>query len=456
MLRLSLILRLTLTLLVASAALWIFAVAHWLRQGHGPAEIPLADRVLALCEAIEASPPSARAGLIRALRAPDLELSLDSQVLGTQAFGQIWQAGAAPLPPALSTRLAPRRVRAIAGEANETRGIGRIASRLDAPLMLGIELLDGARLQIKLQSPVPRTAIGLPIGYGAGIFGTLVAFFALLVMQREAKPVIALAKALDSVQLGGGPVTLPKTAGRAPEIVALISAFDRLQTRLAALLTARMAMIGGLSHDVRTFATRLRLRIEGIEDPEERARAAQDIEDMIHLLDDALLASRVGSVQNRREIIDLAELIRRESEDRIAAGASLRLHLPQGERMDIQGDRLALRRIIGNLLENARLYAKHAEVTLQRAGNQALILVDDDGPGIPEAQRLALLEPFTRLEGSRSRGTGGAGLGLAIARSLAEEHLGRLEIARSPQGGARILVFLPLAPPNRTEPVTPA
>src|SRR6202012_3718983 len=112
--------------------------------------------------------------------------------------------------------------------------------------------------------------------------------------QHETKPLERLAEAVDRVDLSGTDVSVPEARRGAPEIRAVVGAFNRLQGRLGNMLRSRMALVGGISHDVRTFATRLRLRIEAIPDPAERQRATKDIDDMIFLLDDALLSSRAG------------------------------------------------------------------------------------------------------------------------------------------------------------------
>jgi len=172
----------------------------------------------------------------------------------------------------------------------------RLFSRL-VPAMIDVRvgLRTGDTLVVETANPLLLGPLGLPVGFGAGIFGTLIALLALLVMHRETKPLARLAEAVDRVDLSLEPVALPEAKRSAPEIRALIDAFNRLQSRLGELLRSRMVMLGGISHDVRTYATRLRLRAEKINDEAERDRAIADINDMILLLDDALLASRAGA-----------------------------------------------------------------------------------------------------------------------------------------------------------------
>jgi signal transduction histidine kinase len=206
-----------------------------------------------------------------------------------------------------------------------------------------------------------------------------------------------------------------------------------------------MGLIGGISHDVRTFATRLRLRIDGIPDDAERQRAAADIDDMIRLLDDALLSSRAGAYELSQEMVEFAALVRSELEDRRAQGAAVDLRcVGVAEHAVVLGDRLALRRIVANITENALKYGRAAHLSISVRGDLVILVVDDEGPGIPIEKRELMLEPFSRIEESRSRGTGGAGLGLAIVRTLAEAHGGKVEIGETAKRGARITVTLPL------------
>jgi signal transduction histidine kinase len=312
-------------------------------------------------------------------------------------------------------------------------------------LKLRIALNGGGILAITMSTPLLRGPLGLPIGFGAGFLGTLVALIVLLAAQRETKPLRRLAAAVDGVDLSADPVPLPDSRRSAPEIRALIAAFNRLQGRLGELLRARMAMLGGISHDVRTFATRLQLRVEKIADPAERERATTDITDMIRLLDDALLASRAGASELSEEMVEIEDLVRGEVADRAAGGRAID-YRPSAAREApvVIGDRLALRRVVANLADNAIKYGRAAHLAGSIDRGFFVLTVDDEGPGIPPGERAAMLEPFSRLETSRNRDTGGAGLGLAVARSLTEAHRGALSITEAPSGGARVTVRLPL------------
>jgi signal transduction histidine kinase len=276
-------------------------------------------------------------------------------------------------------------------------------------LEIRVLLVTGDTLIVDALSYPVANLLGVPVGFVAGLTGAVLGLIALWALQREV-------------------------------------AFNRVQARLAQLVRGRIALIGGISHDVRTFLTRLRLRVDRIPDEEERDRAAADIADMIRLLDDALLTSRAGARELAQELVDFVQAVRAEVDDRRAAGAPVDLQLPDAAALNatVLGDRLALRRVISNLLDNALVYGKVALLSIHSDDASVRLLVDDRGPGIPPDQREQILEPFVRLEGSRNRRTGGAGLGLAVARSLVEAQDGTLTIGDAPGGGARVAVRLPL------------
>lgn len=324
----------------------------------------------------------------------------------------------------------------------------RLARLMANAIEFRIGLRSGDLLVIDAYTRLPVTPFGLPVGFGAGLFGSIVALLALLVMQRETRPLAQLAAAVDRVDLSADPPPLPDAKRSAPEIRAVVAAFNRLQGRLAEMLRARMTLVGGIAHDVRTFATRLRLRVEHIPDDTERQRAVADIDDMIRLLDDALLSTRAGVGGLSQEMVELAALVAVEVHDRHVQGAAVDLVADERVRnVVVLGDRLALRRVFANIIDNALAYGHAAHVRTALKDGAVVVSIGDEGSGIPPDQRQTVLEPFHRLEKSRNRATGGAGLGLAVVRSLVEAHGGTIEIGAAPGGGTRVSVTLPVFQP---------
>jgi signal transduction histidine kinase len=440
MLRLSLAARITMIVITALTAVWIATIALlYLSHDHeGDGTLPSTDQIAALVVLVEQTSESERQLVLDAVSSSTLEARIadarDTQLIRPTAEGlrQVYTAvlGTRPL--------------AIVAPPADQRLFPRLISATGNGLEFRIGLATGETLIINTKRAITVSRLGLPVGFGAGLFGTLVALVALLIMHRETLPLARLAAAVDGIDLSGPPVLLPQARGSAPEIQALIAAFNRLETRLSQLLRARMAMLGGISHDVRTFATRLRLRVDQIPEGTQRDRAIGDIADMMRLLDDALLASRAGAGELAEELVEFADIVRAEVEDRRSAGALIDLRIEAAATAaTILGDRLALRRIVANLIDNALKYGHAAHLALVADTLVITLTIDDEGSGIPPDQREILLEPFVRLETSRNRRTGGAGLGLAIVRNLVEGHGGSIVISETPSGGARFTVRLP-------------
>jgi len=224
----------------------------------------------------------------------------------------------------------------------------------------------------------------------------------------------------------------------------LIAAHNAMEARIAALLDEKDVMLGAIGHDLKTPLAALRVRIESVEDEGERAKMAAGIEDITRSLDDILSLARVGRASEPPERVDLAALtaaVVEEFEDMgdpVTLGETARIALP----IHITW----LRRALRNLIANAVRYAGGAEVALLHEGGRAILRVDDEGPGIPEERIAEMTEPFTRGEVSRNRETGGAGLGLTLARAIAEQHGGELLLVNRPAGGLRAEIRLPPEP----------
>jgi signal transduction histidine kinase len=441
MLRLTLATRLGLIAIVGFSAIAIILIGIFylttVRENEDARPSP--GRLAALAELIERTAPETRQLTLAAVSSPQFTARVDVSPGPDPSANPVEKAVRARYAAALVGR------HVAVAEAPGRQRFPRLSKWMANALEFRIGLRTGETLVVDTSTRLPVTRLGLPVGFGAGLFGTIVALVALLVMQRETRPLARLAAAVDRVDLSADPPLLPDARRSAPEIRAVIGAFNRLQRRLSEMLRARMTLIGGIAHDVRTFATRLRLRVERIPDPAERARAVADIDDMIRLLDDALLSSRAGAGGLTQEMVEFSVLVRTDIDDRRAQGEAVDLTLETpGQEAIVLGDRVALRRIVANIIDNAIKYGRVAHVRITVRDRTVVISVDDEGPGIPGDQRDAMLEPFNRLEASRNRVTGGAGLGLAVVRNLVEAHGGTIEIGETERGGARVMVEFPL------------
>jgi len=438
MLRLSLTARIALVVVLSLAAAWIGSVAVFYMSvaGQGRSLRPLPAQVTALVEVLEHTPPAERPPVLRAVTSYSMTARLEPGIhIGATSSRRVSR---------LTARAMKVYLTALGGRPSSVTASGFTFVRpVELELRVGLETGDTLIVDVN-RAPV-TSVLGLPVGFVAGLLGTLIGLAALIATRRQTMPLAELAAAVDRFDPTETPPRRLALRSSVPEIRALIAAFERLQGRLSHLLVGRMAMLGGISHDVRTFATRLRLRAELIPNPIERERATEDIADMIRLLDDALLASRAGAGELDEELIELDQLVSAEVAARRAEGKAIELRATEPSfECSVLGDRLALRRIVTNLIDNALKYGGSACLSLQAVDAGVALTVDDAGPGIPLQARELVLEPFVRLEDSRSRRTGGAGLGLAVVRALVEAHRGTVRIADAPGGGGRVIVRLPL------------
>ena len=264
-----------------------------------------------------------------------------------------------------------------------------------------------------------------------------------LVLRRITRPLAALTKRMERFA-GTRDGTEPLPVEGPDDIRRLIAAHNALESRIATLLDEKDVMLGAIGHDLKTPLAALRVRIESVEDDAERGKMAATIEDINRSLDDILGLARVGRPSDPLEPTELGALaaaVVEEYEDQDKP-----VTIANGPRIVLPARATWLRRLLRNLIDNALRYGTNARVSLAREGAMAVIRIEDDGPGIPEAQIARMLEPFTRLEASRNSGTGGAGLGLTLARAVAEQHGGALRLDNRPGGKGLIAsVSLPLA-----------
>ena len=207
----------------------------------------------------------------------------------------------------------------------------------------------------------------------------------------------------------------------------LILAHNAMERRIVTLLDEKDVMLGAIGHDLKTPLAALRVRIESVEDAGERGRMAKTIDDIARSLDDILSLARAGRAREPSELTDLSALVAELVEEYEDMGQ--RVVLTDAPRLTLAVRATWLRSAIRNLIDNALRYGGAARVSLSRRGDETVIAIEDDGPGIPEYDMARMLEPFTRGEPSRNSSTGGAGLGLALAKAIAEQHGGRLVLA---------------------------
>ena len=269
-------------------------------------------------------------------------------------------------------------------------------------------------------------------GYVATLIGQTLLIYLLLVgtialiLRRITRPLAALTVRLE--QFARDPASDGRLDPEGPDDVRrLIDAHNAMEARIAALLDEKDVMLGAIGHDLKTPLAGLRIRIESVENDAERARMAATIEDITRSLDDILSLARVGRPSDPLEQSELSALVASIIEEFEDMGEAVELGDMQRIALPLRAT--WLRRAVRNLVSNALRYGRRARVSVARDGAQAIVRIVDDGPGIPEADLERMLEPFTRGDPSRNSGTGGAGLGLTLARAIADQHGGELRLA---------------------------
>jgi signal transduction histidine kinase len=446
MLRLSLVWRLALIVIGAVVVIQLFGLAGLYLQRERASEFGvqprLPEQVAALVRLIEGSNAEQRDMALRVVKAVGLAAWIEPRRPDWIATG--WHAVRVERWIAAALDGPPRTVAARIGADPDSliEGSRPLRDLLTRRLVMFVELRDGGYLITEASGELLTRVVGLPAGVLVSSVALLVACLAVLGVARETRPLARLAATVERFGAKVEPVLVPERGE--PDVRAVIRAVNTMQSRIAALVRNQSLMIGAISHDLRTYATRLRLRVESIPDAERRARAVGDIEDMQTLMEDALAFARGAFVEAKRERVDLAEIVARECDERAAAGVAVDAALP-GRPVVVAGSAVALARAVANLIDNAVKYGERAELTLSASPRAAVLTVDDHGPGIPAEARESVFDPFSRLEASRNRDRGGAGLGLAIVRQVAESHGGTIAIEDAPSGGARFRLTLPLA-----------
>ena len=363
----------------------------------------------------------AAAPAIRVKLAQDLGVSVDRVVLGSRGGP-----------------FADRRVFRIIRDRIAREGV-REEHFLVAPFDVGIRQPDGRWTVVRPQRAFGFSLWQRRIALWFVLSALAMAPVAYIFARRLSAPIRLFADAAE--RLGRDPSAEPLVLKGPAEIGVAVRAFNDMQERLRRYVEDRTAMVGAIAHDMRTPLTRLRFRIESLPD-DQKAKMANDIDQMEAMISAALTFVRDASRPGERTPLELSSLLESLCDEMAETGASTQVE--SGDKVVLEGDPMALRRLFSNLLDNAVKFGGRARARVFRDAANAVVEIDDDGPGIPTADREKVFEPFYRREPSRSRQTGGIGLGLAIVRSIARGHGGDVDLVNRVGGGLTVRVQLPL------------
>jgi two-component system osmolarity sensor histidine kinase EnvZ len=259
-------------------------------------------------------------------------------------------------------------------------------------------------------------------------------------MRGQVQPIKLLAKAADD--FGKGRDVADFRPGGASEVELAGRAFNLMRDRISRQIAQRTEMLAGVSHDLRTPLTRMKLQLAMMGEAPEIVELKNDVDDMERMIG-AYLSFARGEGTEQSFPTDLISVIEEVVINARREGAEIDADISEPE-LILPLRRDAFRRALANVIGNAHRYARHQRLSLQRSHNAVDVYVDDDGPGIPPDRREDVFKPFFRLEESRNAETGGTGLGLTIARDILRSHGGDLTLRDSPIGGLRARLRLPL------------
>jgi signal transduction histidine kinase len=400
------------------------------------------DRSEQLIFSAEVVPVSARAAYLRAANRPGIRLEEITQPLPVSARPT-------PFTAALGARI---------GHGYQLESIAVHPAPCDIPRLensvfghtlkkwtgvcesINVRLRDGNLLRLQIFPPPSSVLSGLS-DYRTIIFLFLLSItvLAYLVARMSTRPLKQLAQAAKDL---GNDINHPplKLAG-ASEIRQASAAFNAMQARIRQYIFQRTQMLAAITHDLQTPLTRMRLRLEKVSDPELQQRLVGDLSAMQEMVREGLDLARSMDTTESMQALDLDSLLGSVCCDATDAGQLVQVKGHTGRAL--MGRPMALRRCLVNLIDNAVKYGQQAIVTVESLSGAARIRIRDNGPGIAPGELARVFEPFYRIETSRSRESGGTGLGLTIARNIAEQHGGSIALANHPEGGLEVTMILP-------------
>ncbi|MBN9553273.1 MAG: HAMP domain-containing protein [Alphaproteobacteria bacterium] len=433
---------------VTAAAVVIsnFAVAWWFEQGNErQKETALNERVLDRAAAVAATliaiPPSARGAVMRSMNSPHLwqftELRPGDEITRpmSEEGQRLAQRLSASLPPQARVGRATVLVHEPLSEipayllpahSYDNNDAMRLVIPLDAKNSISMVFLR-SKPTWPIEMIVAATVATLVTSAGAA-----------LVARRVVRPLSDLTAAASLVARGG---SAPRVAENGPDDVRNAAiAFNHMTEKVTRTLESQRHLLSAVGHDLRTPITAMRINLEFVEEEELRERLQQNLDELQALTEQVLAAARGAGAEGKRNV-DLSALVESLCADLDDLGEPVTYQTHSPAPVSCRPNEI--RRAVRNLVENAVAYGARADVQIATSGDGYDIVIEDEGPGIPEDEHIRVFEPFVRLESSRNAATGGTGLGLTLAKAIAEGHGGAIMLENRRNGGLRARMHLP-------------
>jgi signal transduction histidine kinase len=310
---------------------------------------------------------------------------------------------------------------------------------------LAVQLANGAWLNTAFAKPSQESFWTSQSAATLGLSGLVLSFIAIFAARGIARPMRRLAAAAEALGRGQEIAPLPETGP--DDIRRTAEAFNRMQARLHRFVDDRTRMLAAIGHDLRTPLTSLRLRAEFVSDEELREKMLSTIAEIQTMTDATLAFAREEATVEKTRTVDLSALVASLCDDLAELGCNV--SFADMPKISYRCRPAALRRACRNLIENAVRYGERARVRVAQNADSLEIIIEDDGPGIPDGAKEQVFAPFFRIENSRNRETGGVGLGLSIARTIVRHHGGDINLTNQ-ETGLRATIRLPLDNENLT------
>jgi two-component system osmolarity sensor histidine kinase EnvZ len=419
----SLLIIITPVILLQAAIVFVFTERHW----EGVTERltgPAMGKVAAIVDLLETYPPdSDLTDIVRI--ADDLGLTIE-----------IRPGGVLPAAPSAAPQSALDRVLMRELERQLARPF-RLNTGGANTIEIMVQLRDGV---LRVLSRRTEAYIGGSMALVAAMVATSAVLLgiAILVLRNQIRPILTLTAAVDAFGKGRAvPDFKPRGAREVREAAA---AFHDMRQRVERQIEQRTTMLAGVSHDLRTMLTRLRLQLALIEDSSDVEALKRDVVDMNKMLEGYLAFAR-GDSGEQAAPTDVGSMLDEIAEESRISGYDMRTTFAGDPIVRLRPQ--SFKRCIANLVANAGRHATHVTVAANHVNGHLSVVVDDDGPGIPPEERESVFRPFYRLDNARNLDESGTGLGLPIARDIARIHGGDIALSSSPEGGLRVTVTVP-------------
>jgi signal transduction histidine kinase len=393
----------------------------------------LIERITTFASILNKTPPNIRNQLLPELRIPGMKARIITTGSPPEGKDHDWKTR--HIQEDLMRQLPGRafnRIEVFRGES--------IPEQKEEPIEIWIGLQDHSWFQITLQRKQFDINWLIQLISGIVIIAIGIGVIAVWAARRVTQPFRQFT--LAATRLGTDVNAPPMVVEGAREIREAAHAFNVMQQRINRFVEDRTLMLAAISHDLRTSLTRLRLRAEYIADPEQKRKMELDLNEMNMMLEETLDFARADASKEQTTKVDIAALLESLCDDLADAGQAVRY--VGEEKLTCLCRPGAMRRVLANLIDNAVRYGQEAEVDLRHDAYDLVISITDKGPGIPPDMLEKVFSPFFRLETSRSKETGGTGIGLAIARSIIRQHGGDIELRNKDGGGLVVKVTLPV------------